>query len=135
MAPSVPLYLTVTVPPPLDRAAGQPVRRPMGDASGRARGLQDDHGRLRPAAAARRATAWRGVRRAGSARSRAPLRHDRAAPRSGFPRPGADRRRGVAQTPLEHVRRSAETDEEPDVAVHLREGLGTRLGTRTENRL
>jgi len=29
MAPSVPLYLTVTVPPPLDRAAGQPVRRPM----------------------------------------------------------------------------------------------------------
>ena len=53
----------------LGRAAGQPVRRALGDAPGRPRGLEDDHGRLRAAAAARRAPAWRGVRRARAARA------------------------------------------------------------------
>ena len=45
-------------------AAGEPLRRPLGDAPGRARRLEDDDGRLRPAAAARGAfsTARRSTR-------------------------------------------------------------------------
>ncbi len=43
----------------LDRAAGEPLRRPLGHEPGRPRRLEDDDGRLRPAAAARRPRARR----------------------------------------------------------------------------
>jgi hypothetical protein len=45
----------------LDQPAGQPLRRAVGDGPGRARRLEDDHGRLR-AAAARQARTRNGVR-------------------------------------------------------------------------
>ena len=62
------------------------------------------------------------------------LRHDRAARRSRSHRPGAGRTRHVVQTSFEYARRSAERAETPP-AMPWRRGLGTRLGTRLENRL
>ena len=71
----------------LDCAAGQPVRRPVGDEPGRPRRLEDDDGRLRAAAAACRARARAGVRRARPASPRPPVR--RSARRLRWPAPTA----------------------------------------------
>ena len=47
----------------LDRAAGQQLRRQVGDEPGRPRGLEDDARRLRPTRAAHQARTWGAVRR------------------------------------------------------------------------
>ena len=67
----------------LDRAARQPLRRPLGHGPGRPRRLEDDARRLRPAAAARQARARPGLRHPRQAGARAALRHHQRAPTGG----------------------------------------------------
>ncbi len=93
----------------LGRAAREPLRRALGHAPGRPRRLEDDDGRLRAAAAARRAPARRGVRRARARRHASRL--------YGRPRPTVNHRDTAS---------IGESKLEPRAPTEL----GTRLGTR-----